>query len=137
MKIIIIALLTFTSTLIMAEEAETILKKKHYFGFFSKAELKGWGGQCGCWYYYPFYKKANGKVIALGERVDNGLYMIIDGKKTMIGHWMADYHKTYHSILYRSNKYKINIHSKIIKEGKYSSDFESAITVQSDDKRST
>ena len=104
------------------------------FGYFTVNDLPA--GQSGCWYYYPAEKKQTGNIIGLGEAADDAIYMIINGEKVMVGNWAADYQETYHSISYSNDKFKINIYSKVLNSGKYSSQYASTITVKTDSNQS-
>jgi hypothetical protein len=96
-------------------------------GYFTKEDLSK--GQSGCWYYYPVNKKQAGSVIGLGESANNSIYFIINGKKEMIGNWTATYRKKHHKISYNNEIYNVKIESSVLGESKYSSQYESILTV--------
>ena len=122
--------LTFVlSANIYASDIVTPGTKNLNIGFFTDSDLPK--VQCGCWYYYPTDQKLKGKVIAIGESAKDALHVIINRRKVVIGNWQVEYQETYHLILYTSNQYKVNIHSTVLAESKYSSDYESVITIQS------
>lgn len=98
------------------------------FEYFEGEELSG--GQCGCWYHHPAKDKLQGKVIGFGEAADKEIHFKVDGKKVTVGNWQAEYEGTTHFISYSSNGYKVDIVSKMIQESRFSSSYDSTITVE-------
>lgn len=96
-------------------------------GYFTAKDISG--GQSGCWYYHPADKQRSGNVIGLGESADDAIYLLINGEKKMIGNWKADYQKEQHIITYSSPVYSVEIHSRILGESQYSSQYESTLAV--------
>ena len=96
-------------------------------GYFTNKDLSD--GQSGCWYYYPANKKQFGNVVGLGESAHDAIYLIINGEKKMIDNWKADYQKEDHYISYSDPEYNVEIHSKVLIESQYSSQYESTLTV--------
>ena len=129
MKLISVVLIIILSADSYAEDTKISSTEKIELDYFTNRHLSG--GQSGCWYYFPAEKKQGGSVIALGESADNAIHMIINGEKVMIGNWKADYQKLYHNISYSSPDYQVQIHSKVLSESKFSSEYESTIKIKS------
>ena len=91
--------------------------------------------QCGCWYYSTenYHGLENGKptkkLVAVGEAGEDGIYMNINGKNIFVNNWHADYQEKIHKINYSTENYKISILSNVLRESRFSSDFQSKITV--------
>ena len=129
MKYIALVLTALFAALTHADETISINQNGINLSSFTLSDYPN-GGQCGCWFHYPNEKKHRGKVIALGDAGDDAIYIIIDGKKTKIGNWKANYGEDRDLISYRNSSYKIDIISKPLRESDYSSDYQSTITIQ-------
>lgn len=124
----LILILVFAATAVAEDHSEIKLDDGLSLDLFKRSDLPR--VQCGCWYHYPFESEEAGKVIAQGEAAEEAIYIVLNNKKTKIGNWKADYRKDYHLVNYFNDKYKINIHSKDLMVGRYSSDYKSTITIE-------
>ena len=91
-------------------------------------------GQCGCWYYYPAVNGTKGKLLARGEAAESGIYINLNGVIEFIGNWKATYYKNRHFTDYSNKSVSVSIESKILREGRYSNEYSSLITLKKNNK---
>lgn len=99
------------------------------YGFFEGGELSK--GQCGCWYHYPREKGVQGKVLGLGESTQESIYFKIHGAKVQVGNWGYSDKDNFLITEYSNESYQVKILSAMIEESRFSSTYNSTITIKS------
>lgn len=135
MKAIVILLALSVSIPTLANGNAPIGNGTLHLGAFDESRMKE--PQCGCWYYYPLSKKLSGRLIAIGESAKNAITLMIDGKPVTVGNWDAKYTERLHKISYKNEKYEVTIQSTVKSESKYSSEYDSVLTVKAGSEQST
>jgi hypothetical protein len=99
------------------------------YGFFEGDELSK--GQCGCWYHYPRDKGIQGKVLGLGEAAQNSIYFKIHGAKVQVDNWGYSDKDNFLITEYSNESYQVKVHSEMIEDNRFSSTYNSTITIKS------